>query len=235
MRKPTGWWRKQIKTKTEPLDEVFQWIKQCLVEYPNCNYLILWMARIFDSHRQMTGLPDGEKYDAYILDCYKRALESDDQGMRNAAAESLYYFYMNREQYEQAGQCLTCFSQENPERKRRQAMIYSKTGRQEDAYKMFEELLYAGYQNLNMTLRDIYMLAMKENERNKAHMLVDKIQKLARLFEFGEYHEISPALELAVLEKTRRKPCTLWSGCLPTSRVYVLLPNHLFIRIWSLK
>jgi transcriptional regulator with XRE-family HTH domain len=189
------------KLKTEPVDEVFQWIKQRLVEYPNCNYLILWMARIFNNQLQMMGLPDEEKYDAYILDSYKRALESDDEGIKNAAAESLYYFCMNKEQYEQAEQYVTYFSQENPERKRKQAMICSKTGRQNDAYKMFEELLYAGYQNLNMTFHDIYILALKENDLNKAHMLVDKIQKLAHLFEFGEYHEISPALELATLEK----------------------------------
>jgi hypothetical protein len=32
-------------------------------------------------------------------------------------------------------------------------------------------------------------------------MLIGKIQRLANLFEFGEYHEVSPALELATLEK----------------------------------
>ena len=173
------------KLKSEPFGKVFQWMKQCLVEYPNCNYLILWMARIFDSQRQMMGLPDEEKYDAYILDSYKRVLESDDEGMKDAAAESLYYFYMNKEQYEQAEQYLTYFSQENPERKRKQAMICSKTGRQDEAYKAYEELLYAGYQSLNMTFHNIHMLALEENDYDKAHMLVEKIQKLAHLFEFG--------------------------------------------------
>lgn len=191
------------KLKTEPFDEVFQWMKQCIVEYPNCNYLILWMARIFDSQRQMRGLPDGEKYNTYILDCYKYVLESDDEGMKNAAAESLYYFHMNKEEYGQAEQYLTYFSQENPERKRKQAMIWSKTGRRDAAYKAYEELLFSGYQSLNMTFHNIYMMALEENDYDKAHMLVDKIQKLAHLFEFGEYHEVSPALELATLEKKR--------------------------------
>lgn len=122
----------------------------------------------------MMGFPDKDKYDAYILDFYKRVLESNDERMKNATAESLYYFYMNKEKYEQAEQYLTYFSQENPERKRKQAIICSKTGRQKDAYKMFEELLYAGYQNLNMTFHDIYVLALKENDLNKAHMLVIK-------------------------------------------------------------
>mgnify|MGYP000962538082 CR=1 FL=1 len=189
------------KLQSEPFDEVFQWVKECLTEYPNCNYLILWMIRMFDSHRQRLELPDKEKYDTYILDSYKRVLESDNEQMKNAAAESLYYFHMNKEQYQQAEQYLTYFSQENPERKRKQAMICSKTGRQNEAYKAYEELLYAGYQSLNMTFHSIYTLALEENDYDRAHMLVDKMQKLARLFEFGEFHEISPKLELAVLEE----------------------------------
>lgn len=189
------------KLKTEPFDEVFQWMKQRLVEYPNCHYLILWMARIFDSHRQMAELEGGERYDDYILNCYTRVLESENGALRSAAAEALYHFYINKKQYKQAEEYLAYFSQENPERKRKQAMICSKTGRREDAYKMYEELLFAGYQSLSMTFNGIYILALEENDFKKAHMLVDKMQKLAHLFEFGEYHEISPALELAALEK----------------------------------
>ena len=189
------------KLKTEPFDEVFQWMKHCLAEYPNSHYLMLWMARIFDSHRQMAQLEGGERFDNYILNCYTRVLESENEALRSSAAEALYYFYINKEHYKQAEAYLAYFSQENPERKRKQAIICSKTGRQKDAYKMFEELLYAGYQNLNMTLHNIYILALKENDLNVAHMLVDKKQKLAHIFEFGEYHEISPSLELATLEK----------------------------------
>ncbi len=189
------------KLKSEPFDEVFQWMKQCLVEYPNCNYLILWMARIFENQRQIMGLPHEEKHDAYILGCYKRVLESDDEGIKNAAAEALYYFYMEREDYEQAEQYLSYLSQENPERKQKQAMLFSKTGRRDEAYKAYEELLYTGYQSLSMTFHSIYRLALEENDYEKAHRLVDKIGKLASVFEFGEYHEISPALELATLEK----------------------------------
>jgi len=189
------------RLKKETFDDVFQWAKQRLVEYPNCHVLILWMARVFDSQRQIMGVPDGDQYDNYILDCYKRVLESDNEGMKSAAAEALYHFYLNDEQYEQAEEYLTYFSEENPERKRKQAMIYGKTGRQEDAHKMYEELLFAGYQSLSMTFNAIYMLALKENDLNKAHILMGKIQKLAHLFEMGEYHEISLALELATLEK----------------------------------
>jgi len=189
------------RLKTEAFNSVFQWVKQCLVEYPNSHYLILWMARIFDSHLSMAEIADRDRYDGYILDCYVRALESGDETLRRSAAEALYYFHISKKQYEQAEKYLTYFSEENPERKRKQAMINSNTGRREEAYKMYEELLYAGYQSLSMTFHDIYILALQENDFEKAHTLVEKKQKLANLFEFGEYHEISVGIELATLEK----------------------------------
>lgn len=189
------------KLKTEPFADVFKWMKQCFIEYPNSSFLILWMTRVADSQRQMMDIPDQEQYDSYILDCYQRVLESEDEKLRSDAAESLYHFYMNKEEYIKAEAYLIYFSQENPERKRKQARIFSKTGRRDEALKAFEELLYEGYHNLNTTLHDVYIVAMEEKDHDKVRMFVNKIQNLAALFEFGEYHEISPALELAAVEK----------------------------------
>ena len=189
------------RLKSEPYDIVFGWMKQCLEKYPNSYFLTLWMAQLFESRKQALEIPDGEKYDDFILKCYGRVLESDDEALRSSAARSLYYFYFHREQYEIAEKYLVYFLPDNPERKQKQAMLYSRTGRQSDARKMYEELLYAGYQNLNAIFQDIYSLALKDNDLGRARMLVKKIQALAHLFEFGLYHEISAGLELATLEK----------------------------------
>ena len=189
------------RLKKEPIDDVLIWIKETIEKYPSSYPLILSLAQIFDGQRQMKEIVDKEKYDDYLVSCYRRVLESDSEEYKSVAAESLYQFYMNKHQYDEAAQWLTYFSKENPERKRKQATIYSKTNRQEEAYKMYEELLYTGYQSLNLTFSDIYLLSLEEKDFDKAHMLADKIQLLARLFEFGEYHEIATKLELAILER----------------------------------
>jgi transcriptional regulator with XRE-family HTH domain len=189
------------KLKTEPFDNVFQWAKQCIAEYPNCNFLILWMARILDSHRKMAKMPAASQYDAYILDCYNRVLESGSHALKIGASESLYHFYVHKGQYVEAEGYLSYLSQENPERKRKQAMIYSETGRVQEAYKMCEELLYAAFQSTSQIFYDLYLLRLKENDFDKVHILVDKMRDLAKLFEFGEYYEASVGLELAAIEK----------------------------------
>lgn len=96
---------------------------------------------------------------------------------------------------------LVYFSKRDPERKRKQAMLYSETDRMEEAYKAYEELLFSGYQMINMVFHGIYMLAMKEKDMEKARVLIRKQEQLSNVFEMGRYHEASVRLEVAVAEK----------------------------------
>lgn len=186
---------------TESYEESFQWAKQKIEMYPNCEQMILQLALILNAHRIMKEIPDSEKYDAYILECCTRALDSREEEIRNQAADALFGIYMRKEQYEKAEEYLQYLSVQNPERKRRQAQVYERTGRIQEAYKAYEEILYADYTFLSQTLYGMFLLAMQEQDLERAHMLVKKQQELARLFEMGKYYEICWGLELAVAEK----------------------------------
>lgn len=106
-----------------------------------------------------------------------------------------------REEYEKAEECLAFFSKQNPERKRKMAEIYSLTGRRAEAYKAYEELLFSGYQMVNGYFSGLYKLAVEDGDRQKAHMVADRIKGLARVFDMGAYHEAWAELDLAVMEK----------------------------------
>ena len=92
-------------------------------------------------------------------------------------------------------------SKQNPERKRKMAEIYSLTGRREEAYKAYEELLFSAYQTANLYFGGLYRLAMEDGDVEKARMVVDKMTGLVRVFDMGEYYEASAGLELAVMEQ----------------------------------
>lgn len=189
------------RLEKETYEEVFQWAKKKIEIYPNCKMLIWQLAVILDAQRLFKNVPNAENYDAYILDCYERVLDSEDEKTRNCAADSLYGYYLRKEQYEKAEEYLTFFSEQNPERKRKQAIVYSRTNRVNQAYKAYEELLFSGYQMLSATFNGMYILAMQDKDMEKAHKLVDKQQELAVLFEMGKYYEVSCRLELATVEK----------------------------------
>jgi Predicted transcriptional regulators len=189
------------KLKSETYEEAFQWAKGKIEQYPNCEVLIWQIAVIFDAWRLTKDIPYSEKYDSYIIECYVRALDSENENIRINAADSLFGFYSRKEQYEKAEEYLDYFSKQNPERKIKQALIYSKTNRVDEAYKAYEELLISGYQMISMIFHNIYMLVMRDKNMGKAHMLVEKQKELASIFEMGEYHEASCGLDLATSEK----------------------------------
>lgn len=187
--------------KEKPYEEVFQWAKKKLEQYPDCEPLILQMATILDAQRMVQGIEDAEKYDEYLCSSYRRALESSDETVRNYAADALFRFYMRKKQYGKAEEYLEYFSKQNPERKRKQAQLYGETDRIQEAYKAYEELLFADYQMVNATLGGMYTLAMRNKDMARVHMLVDKLEEAAKCFEMGKYYEVSNRLELATLEK----------------------------------
>lgn len=189
------------RIKTSEYDAGFLWAKSILENYPNCLMLIWQLATILDAQRLFGTVANASGYDSYILDCYNRVLQSEDETLRTQAAESLFSYYLRNEQYDMAEKYLEYYSLQNPQRKLKQAIIYHKTGRMNEAYKTSEELLFSGYQILNMTLLNLYHLSMEEKDFKKAHLIVDKQENLAKLFEMGKYHEVSFKLELATMEK----------------------------------
>ena len=202
------------KFQTENYEDVFHWIKKELEKYPNCDQLIWQMAVMLDANRLMKDLPDSRNYDDYICSFYTHVLGSTDETLRCHAADSLFGFYMRKEEYETAGKYLQYFSVQNPERKRKQAEIYQKTGRIQEAYKTYEELLFAEYQVVNGILTGMYMLALQENNSSKAHLLIDKQSGLARLFEMGKYYEASCRLDLAAFEQDAKSAAEIMSQML---------------------
>lgn len=193
------------RLKIESYESVFQWAKEVLEQYPNCNMLIWQFAVILDAQRLIKQVSDSEKYDTCVLEWYERVLNSDDEKQRTYAADSLYGYYLRKEQYAEAEKYLIYFSEQNPERKRKQAVIYSKTNRIEEAYKAYEELLFSGNMSLNLTFHDMYILAMQEKNMEKARMLTSKQSALAKLFDMGPYQEAAPVLEIATVEKDAEK------------------------------
>lgn len=186
----------------EKFADGFLWAKEQMEAYPNSEELILSMAVVLYARLLFFEIADKESYDTFIEKCYKRALESQEEEIRYRAADSLFAFWVQKEQYEQAEKYLDYFSKENPERKRKQAFIFSRTGRKAEAWKAYEEMLFSDYQILSIVFHSLSQLAMEEEDWERAHRMQDKLSRLANVFEMGAYHEVC-GLELAALEQDK--------------------------------
>ena len=158
----------QKDLESKDFHDVFLSVKEKIEEYPNCEKLIWQAAVILDAKRMTTELPDKDGYDDVIFGWYERCLLSEDERMRDQAADSLFSAFIRQENYEKAAQYLDHFSLENPERKRKKALVDSKTGKRTEAYRAYEELIYTGYQHMQMTLNDLRILYMEDGDREMA-------------------------------------------------------------------
>ena len=191
----------QKDLESRDFHEVFLSVKKKIEEYPNCENLIWQAAVLLDAKRMTEELPDKDKYDNTIFGWYERCLRSEDERIRSQAADSLFHAFIRKEDYEKAAQYVEYLSLENPERKRKEALINSKTGKRAEAYRACEELIFSEYQHIQMVLNDLRMLYMEDDDHEMAKKLVEVSSSAASAFEMGRYHEVCYGLEVAVWEK----------------------------------
>jgi transcriptional regulator with XRE-family HTH domain len=200
--------------ETREYGEVFADVKKMLEEYPNCDQLIWQAAVILQARRNLNHVPDKEKYDDMIYGWLERCLQSEDGNIRKEAAGSLFYAYLQREEYEKAQSYLSYLAVDSPERKRKEAVIFSKTGKKQEAYRAYEELLFTNYQFISLVLNDLRILYMEDGNHEMAWKLVDVQNQAARVFEMGRYNEVSTGLDVAAWEKDVPKTAEIMGGIL---------------------
>ncbi len=180
---------------------VFLSVKEKIEEYPNCEKLIWQAAVLLDAKRMTTGLSGDDRYDGVIFGWYERCLLSEDERIRNQAADSLFHMFIRQENYEKAAEYLAFFSLEDPERKRKEALVNSKTGKRTEAYRAYEELIFCAYQHIQMTFNDLRILYMEDGDHEMAKKLVEVSSSAASIFEMGKYNEVCWGLNVAAWEK----------------------------------
>lgn len=188
------------KLKAEPFEEVFQWARQQMEQYPNCEHLLLYMTVVLSGACIEKGIEE-KQYEEYLLAVEERLLGSSEESVRTTAADALHGFYIRKEQYEKAEEYLTYFSPQSPERKRKQAVLYAHSGRTEEAYRTYEELLYSEFNMLHPAFHGMFAMCVKEQNLEKAEYLTERMIQLIRAFEMGQYYEASARLDLMMAKK----------------------------------
>ncbi len=198
-----GIYIRQIDKDLEEKDYavVFSGARRIAEEYPNCFSFIWQAAIILETRLVIFDIPDAAAYEEIILGWYERCLSCSDEKIRNQAATSLFHAYERKEQYDQALKYSEYLSREDPMRKRMEALVFSKTGQKEEAYRSFEEQLFADYQRIQLALNDLRMLYMKDEDHSMVHKLADVSSIMAAAFEMGRYNEICMGLDVAAWEK----------------------------------
>ena len=79
--------------------------------------------------------------------------------------------------------------------------LYKEQGKIEDAYEMFENVIFSEYSTLNFAFSLIAGLALEEDDNAYASFLAEKMGALSRIFDMGKYNEYSSMLNIVCAEK----------------------------------
>ena len=221
--------------KEKSYEEVFRWMKQVLEQYPNCEPLSLNFAAILDAQGIFQGVSEQEKYEKFICGWYERALDSKDENIRTKAADALTNFYLRKKQYDRAEKYLEYLSQQNPEKKRKKAQICAETGRLEEAYKAYEELLFSDYMRASVELQGIYMLALQETDRERAHRIVEKQKNWRIALKWEHIMRILQVWNWQHWNRMRMQLFLSWRKCFPAWSTLVNSEKHLCTNTWNSK
>lgn len=176
-------------------------------EYPNCNQLIWQVAVMLDARRLTGACNDPEKYDEQINAWYERALHDENEDIKKHAADSLFGFYLRKKKYAKAEEYLCYFSDNDPMKKIYQGRLYKEQGEYEDAYKMFENVIFSEYQTLSFAFSLATAMAIEEGDIGKARYLAEKMGAIADAFEMGKYRKYSSMLDVVCAEKNIPETC----------------------------
>lgn len=129
------------------------------------------------------------------------ALNDENEEIRHHAADSLFGFYLRKKNYTMAEKYLSYFSDYDPMKKVYWGRLYKEQGKIEDAYEMFENVLFSEYSTLNFAFSLMAGLALEEDDTAYARFLTEKMSTLSQIFDMGKYNEYASMLDIVYAEK----------------------------------
>lgn len=185
----------------EGYEKTYQWAVNVINKYPNCNMLIWQMAVMLDSRRIIGMCENPDKYDNQINSWYEMALNDEDEKIQHHAADSLFSFYLRKENYVMAEKYLNYFSDYDPAKRLYLGRLYMKQGNTEEAYEKLENVIFSEYTTLNLAFGIMITEALEENDLGYAIFLAEKVCTLANVLEMGSYNECAAMLNIVTAEK----------------------------------
>ena len=189
----------------EIYDLCFQKAVGLIKEYPTCDKLILSLAQVFYGYLYMFEVAEKEEYMKKIFGWFELAASSTDTVVASQAQASLCQIYMQNEQYDKAQQLLDHIPPLGYDKRIMQASLYAKSGKEEDAYKIYEQILYQAANEIANAVQLIVNQLCKEKKFELASQYAKVGKEAANLLELGDYIASTPEMLVAVAKEDKEE------------------------------
>ena len=191
--------------RTKGFIKAFTRGEDLIKEYPNCDLLIISIAQVLNMFIRIQGVKDSDHYETKIVGWYELLATSEDQNIISMAIVPLVSMYVAKKEYEKAQKLLDKIPPLGYDKQIIQAMLYTNQGKVEEAYELYERMLYKDANEINSFIQIIINQLIKESNYDKAEKYVDLAKQVAGLFDLGAYIENSPDLFVAIALKDKKR------------------------------
>lgn len=205
------------KEINEIIMELSEWMKQTgfakgfekgetlIKEYPNCDKLILYVVTILNYYLRIMEVEEKEEYESKIINWYETVMSGKEPVMKDMAAASLCQIYMEKKDYEKAQQLLDKIPPLGYDKRITQAFLFADQGKSQEAYEIYEQMLYKSSNEICNTLQLITWRLCKEKEFKRASKYAELGRAAAELFDLGDYNAYSPGLFIAIEKQEKEE------------------------------
>ena len=178
------------KIKDDGMDAGIALAKETIREYPACGALLEGMANVVQGSLIMSGeqFLEQEMYRQLVTAWYERAMDCEDEEVKNRAGFMAASQYLQSGDYEKAEKILDRLPEPCQLNKHLfEADLFLKQGQAEEAVRLLEKILLQTANSVMGILSRLVEAELARGEEHTAEEVAKKVKHAAEVFDFGGY------------------------------------------------
>jgi transcriptional regulator with XRE-family HTH domain len=189
----------------EGFHKAFEKGSDLIKKYPSCDELIFWISSLLRIYLLGPQIEEKDKYERKIIAWLELVASSSKEKTASMAKLDLSAMYREKKEYEKAQEVLDKIPEVEVDKKIQQALLFESSGKNEEAYGVYEEKLRKNAYETFTAFSLIIHLLYKEKKFSEAEEYIERAKKVAEVFDLGVYHKHQLDLSLAIEKKDKEK------------------------------
>ncbi len=189
----------------ENYEETFNLVTDKIREYPNCELLILNCAMSLQGGLYLFDIENKEMYEIEIQQLLSRCVESKDLEIKNLALTTIIGKCIEIEDLDRAQTYVDMLPNNGFERISKQGTIFRKTGKIDEAAKLYEERIFQDVTKITTLLNHLMELSIDQGHMEDAEELAGIISQTSSLYSMWDWNAYLPYYLLYTKQKKEDK------------------------------
>jgi transcriptional regulator with XRE-family HTH domain len=191
----------------EGFPKAFEKASNLIKQYPSCDELVYSISTVLRIYLLNPEIGEKDKYEKKIITWLELVAASSKEKTASMAKLDLSAIYREKKEYEKAQELLDKIPELGLDtyKKIQQALLLESTGKIEETYGVYEEILFSHAHEALGALCFIEELLLKENKLSEAEEYIERAKKLVDVFDLGAYHKYALDLSLAKEKQDKEK------------------------------